>query len=101
MASSSQSSAAILPFSPAPPAGKLTRLPAFLGRWAAIEFILVGVAACATAVGYHAMILQSWNLRSAYVGAAVFLSILVLLVSTGFRHYTAVPNRPPHPFFLI
>ena len=100
MASSSQSSAAILPFSPAPPAGKLTRLPAFLGRWAAIEFILVGVAACATAAGYHAMILESWNLRPAYVGAAVFLSILVLLISIGFRHYTAVQTRPRHVFLI-
>ena len=100
MASSSQSFAAILPFRPAPPAGTLTRLPAFLGRWAAIEFILVGVAACATAAGYHAMILESWNLRPAYVGAAVFLSILVLLISIGFRHYTAVQTRPRHVFLI-
>src|SRR5215813_14273831 len=100
MASSSQSSAAILPFSPAPPAGKLTRLPAFLGRWAAIEFVLVGAAACATAIGYHATILESWNLRSAYVGAAVFLSILVLLISIGFRHHMAVQTRPRHVFLI-
>src|SRR5262245_18611439 len=95
---SSQSSTAILPFSPPPPAGKLTRLPTFLGRWAAIEFILVAAAACATAVGYHAMILESWNRTFAYVGAALFLSILVLLISIGFRHYTAVQTRPRHQF---
>src|SRR6516162_2489234 len=100
MASSSQSFAAILPFRPAPPAGTLTRLPAFLGRWAAIEFILVGVAACATAAGYHAMILESWNLRPAYVGAAVFLSILVVLISIGFRHYTAVQTRPRNVYLI-
>src|SRR5215467_7425352 len=100
MASSSQSSAAILPFSPAPTAGKLTRLPVFLGRWAAIEFILVGVAACATVVGYHAMILGSWKLTFAYAGAALFLSILVLLISIGFRHYTAVQTRPRHVFLI-
>jgi Undecaprenyl-phosphate glucose phosphotransferase len=102
MASSSQSSAAILPFSPAPPAGKLTRLPAFLGRWAAIEFTLVAAAACATAFGYHAVILASWNLTFAYVGAAVFLSILILLISIGFRHYytAAVQTRPRHVFLI-
>jgi Undecaprenyl-phosphate glucose phosphotransferase len=100
MASSSPSSAAILPFSPARPAGKLTRLSVFLGRWAAIEFILVGVAACATAIGYHAMILESWKLTSAYAGAALFLSMLVLLISIGFRHYAAVQTRPRHVFLI-
>jgi Undecaprenyl-phosphate glucose phosphotransferase len=100
MASSSQSSAVVLPFTAAPPAGKLTRLSAFLGRWAAIEFILVAAAAWATAVGYHAIILESWNLTSAYVGAALFLSILVLLISIGFRHYTAVQTRPRHVFLI-
>src|SRR5262245_65707887 len=100
MSSSPQSSAAILPFSPAPPVGKLTRLSAFLGRWAAIEFILVAAAACATAVGYHAMILDSWNLSSAFVVAALFLSFLLLLISIGFRHYTAVQTRPRHLFLI-
>src|SRR5262249_62104858 len=99
MASSSPSSAAILPFSPAPSAGKLTRLSVFLGRWAAIEFILVGVAACATAVGYHAMILGSWKLTSGYAGAALFLSILILLISIGFRHYTAGSTAAATPLF--
>src|SRR5262249_12722528 len=100
MASTSQSSAAILPFSRGRRGGKLTRLLVFLGRWAAIEFILVGVAACATAVGYHATMLGSWKLTSAYAGAALFLSILVLLISIGFRHATAVQKRPRHRFFI-
>src|SRR5262249_25137117 len=101
MALSSQSSTAVVSFSPAPAAGKLTRLSAFLGRWAAIEFILVAAAAGATAVGYHAMILESWNLRFPYVGAALFLLILVLLISIGFRHYTAaVQTRPRHVFLI-
>src|SRR5215510_12939811 len=100
MVSSSQPFATILPFRPAPSAGTLTRLPAFLGQWAAIEFILVAVAACAAAAGYHAMILETWNLSSAYVGAAVFLSSLVLLISIGFRHYTAVQTLPRHVFLI-
>jgi len=100
MASSSQPCAAILPLSPAPPARKLTRLSAFLRRWAAIEFIVVGAAACATGVGYHAMILESWNLTSGYVGAALFLPILVVLISIGFRHYTAVQTRPRNVYLI-
>jgi Undecaprenyl-phosphate glucose phosphotransferase len=80
-------------------AGKLIRLPIFLTHLAAIEFVLVAATAYAAAVGYHFVMLGLWNFTPRYVGAASYLSILVLLISIGFRHYTTIQTRPRHMFW--
>jgi len=66
--------------------------------YAAIEFLGVAVSAYFIGFFYRGIFLDSWQTDPKYILAAIFIAILVLLISLGFRSYVAITRQPRHTF---
>jgi Undecaprenyl-phosphate glucose phosphotransferase len=73
------------------------RLSAFLARAAGVEFLLVAAIAYSASLFYNRAISPVWMPeRHHYVGAALFISTMVLVISLAFRHFAEFQTRPLH-----
>ncbi|MBV9754832.1 MAG: undecaprenyl-phosphate glucose phosphotransferase [Hyphomicrobiales bacterium] len=62
------------------------------------EFLAVTATAYVMAFGYSYLVLQLWPPNVTYVSAALFLALLILLVSLAFRQYITLQIQPRHRF---
>jgi Undecaprenyl-phosphate glucose phosphotransferase len=65
---------------------------------AAGEFLAVSLSAYTASLAYHYVGLNSPPPAYQYVPAAIFIALIVLISSLGFRHYTAIQTQPRHRF---
>jgi Undecaprenyl-phosphate glucose phosphotransferase len=79
-------------------ATRLENLSQFLVRTAAVEFIVVALAAYAMSVFYSLAVARRWPPIEAYLPSALFIALLILSVSLALRHYTALQTQPLHRF---
>jgi Undecaprenyl-phosphate glucose phosphotransferase len=64
----------------------------------AIEFLVVGLSAYVASFAYHYIGSNSAPPAYEYVPAAIFIALVVLLFSIGFRHFEAIQTQPRHRF---
>jgi Undecaprenyl-phosphate glucose phosphotransferase len=64
----------------------------------AIEFLVVALSAYVASFAYHYVGSNSAPPAYEYVPAAIFIALLVLLFSIGFRHFEAIQTQPRHKF---
>src|ERR1700686_1569820 len=74
------------------------RLSQAVARMAAIEFLVVGLSAYVASFAYHYVGSNSSPPSYEYVPAAVFIAMVVLLFSIGFRHFESIQTQPRHRF---
>jgi Undecaprenyl-phosphate glucose phosphotransferase len=72
--------------------------PIVLAQIIATEFVAVAASAYLASVIYNRIILLRWPPVHEYVPAALYIAALLLLVSLGFRNYTALQTQPRHRF---
>ena len=97
----SRSQSAVLPsYRPSLPSNRqpVRRLADAVARIVALEFLVVGVVAYAASFVYHYLGSDSLPPLYEYVPAAVFIALMVLLFSVGFRHFEAIQTQPRHRF---
>jgi Undecaprenyl-phosphate glucose phosphotransferase len=63
-----------------------------------LEFFLVSGAAYLASVVYNCSVLVRWPPLHQYLPAALAIAALVMLVSLGFRHFSAIPAQPRHQY---
>ena len=82
---------------PAAPRAK-GHLAAMLTRMVVAEVVAVTLAAWLASFIYNWTVLSRWPPMEQYVSAALLIALLVLLVSLGFRHFSAIQTQPRHRF---
>ena len=77
-----------------------TQLTTTLAAYVTIEFLAVTYSAFFSAYLYHALLLKSWSWHNfvSYTLAALALATLVLLISFGFRNFSAIRRQDRHKF---
>ena len=63
-----------------------------------VEFFAVAASSFAASTIYHYAVFHTLAPFGAYVLAAIYTASLVLLISIGFRHYSAIRRRSLHAF---
>jgi Undecaprenyl-phosphate glucose phosphotransferase len=74
------------------------RLHSTLVKMAAIEFLVVALAAYIASLLYHRIILLHWPAAETYLPAALLIGALVLLIAVGFQHFSTIQTTPVHLF---
>lgn len=75
---------------------KEMRLATVTSSMLVLEFLSVSAAAYLSSVFYHYTTLDMLPAISEYVPAALYIASLVLIISLGFRHFTAIQRQPLH-----
>jgi Undecaprenyl-phosphate glucose phosphotransferase len=77
-----------------------TRLTTALAVYVTIEFVAVTSSAFITAYLYHFLLRKSWSWHNfvAYAPAAITIATLVLLISFGFKNFSAIRRQDRHKF---
>jgi Undecaprenyl-phosphate glucose phosphotransferase len=67
-------------------------------RIAAVEFLTIGLSAYLASLAYHYVGLNSSPPASEYMPASIFIALIVLFSSIGFRQYAAIQTQRRHRF---
>jgi Undecaprenyl-phosphate glucose phosphotransferase len=81
-----------------PEAARLENLTLLLAKVVLAEFFVVTAVAYSTSLLYYLVVFRGLPSIEGYGSAALYIAILVLLVSLGFRQYATLQAQPRHRF---